>query len=98
MSDLRIFELRFNKIEEKEWVAHYTNIGALIFYCNETSTSLNEFDLEDEVIEVPKEKWEEYKVTNSDYDPSDPDDWEYKTFSEYMKEQGSPDIIAGTIY
>src|SRR5574341_879183 len=95
MNDLKIFELRWSKIGEKEWIAARTNIEALKYYFSITSTDMNDLDDEDEVIEVPKEKWGEMTIRNSDYNSNDPDDWATKTFEEYMKEQIHPDIIAG---
>lgn len=98
MNGLKIFELRWAKMEEREWVAAHTNIEALKQYFSITSTDINDLDDEDEIVEVPKEKWAEMNIRNSDYDSNDPDDWETKTFEEYMKEQIGPDIIAGTMY
>lgn len=37
-------------------------------------------------------------VRNTDYDATDPDDWESMTFSKWMKLHKQPDIIAGTMY
>lgn len=98
MNDLKIFELRWNNIGEKEWMAARTNIEALKCYFNITSTDMSDLDDADEIVEVPKEKWPEMIVRNSDYNSNDPEDWQTKTFEEYMKEQIKPDIIAGTMY
>lgn len=98
MNDLKIFELRWTNIGEKEWMAARTNIEALKCYFNITSTDIADLDDLDEVVEVPKEKWSEMTIRNSEYDSGDPSDWEIKTFEEYMKDQTGPDIIAGTMY
>jgi hypothetical protein len=95
---MKIFELRWNSQDEKEWIAANTNIEALKFYCSETSTDLHELEDEDEIVELPREKWAEMNVRNTDYDETDPDDWEEKTFEEFMKDITRPDIIAGTMY
>lgn len=98
MNNLKIFELRWTKQSEKEWVCARTNIEALKIYFNVTNTVIGELDDEDEIVEVPKEKWAELHIKNNDYYKTDPDDWMYKSFEEYMKEQIHPDIIAGTMY
>lgn len=95
---LKIFELRWTSQGEKEWVCARTNIEALKFYLNFTDMGIGELDDADEIIEIPKEKWTEYKVGNSEYDEKDPTDWQEKTFEEFMKDQTAPDIIAGTMY
>lgn len=96
--ELKVFELRWNNSGEKEWMCAYTNIQALKEYCSITSTDLIDMDDVDEVVEIPKDKWSEYNINNSEYDETDPDDWKQKTFEEYMKEATAPDIIAGTMY
>jgi hypothetical protein len=98
MNDFKIFELRWTEIGEKEWVAARTNIEALKCYFNTTSTDINDLDDIDEIAEVPKEKWITMTIRNSDYNSNDPEDWQIKTFEEYMKDQKTPDIIAGTMY
>lgn len=98
MNDLKIFELRWTAQGEKEWMAARTNIEALKCYFNITSTDISDLDDADEIAEVPKEKWPEMTIRNSDYNSNDPEDWGIKTFEEYMKEQIHPDIIAGTMY
>ena len=95
---LKIFEIRHNKLDEKEWVAAETVIHALQFYCSLTSMDLVEFDKEDDIVEVPEEKWDEYKITNTEYDENDPDDWKEMTFREFIKDSTTPEIIAGTMY
>lgn len=98
MSELKIFELRWSSQDEKEWVCARTNIEALKIYFNITDTAMIDLDDEDEIIEVPKEKWPEMAIRNSEYNPKDPEDCGTKTFEEYMKTATVPDIIAGTMY
>jgi hypothetical protein len=89
MKELKVFELRWTG--EKEWICAFTNIHALRVYCNITDTDLTDMNDTDEIVEVPKEKWPEMTIRNSDKD-------EFQTFEEYMKAQTTPDIIAGTMY
>ena len=96
--ELKIFEIRWTKQGEKEWVCARTNIEALQTYLLNCSMHIIELDAEDEIVEVPREKWSEYKVNNSEYDENDPDDWSEKTFEEVMEDMKGPDIIAGTMY
>lgn len=98
MNGLKIFELRWTKQGEKEWMAARTNIEALKTYFSITSTDMSDLDDVDEIVEVPMEKWSEMTIRNADYNSNDPDDWQIKTFEEYMKDQTGPDIIAGTMY
>lgn len=96
--ELKIYELKWVSQGEREWVCAYSNIHAIKLYCGETSTSLEDMHELDEVNELPRQKWSEYFIKNTEYDRTDPEDWEQKSFSEYMKNQTHPDIIATTIY
>lgn len=98
MEKLKIFELRWNSQDEKEWVAAHTNIEALKYYCFETMTDLAEMEDEDEIIEIPESEWEKFTVRNNDYDKTDPEDRQEETFAEFMKDITAPTIIAGTMY
>ena len=98
MPELKVFELRWNKTNEREWMCALTNIDAIKTYCSITSTDLFDMDDVDEIVEVPKEKWSEHTITNTEYDKNDPEDWESQTFEEYMRTATSADIIAGTMY
>lgn len=95
---MKVFELRWNKQDEKEWIAAHTNIEAIKTYLSITSTDIEDLDDEDEIVEIPKREWGKMTIHNADYDPSDPDDAEFKTFKEYMKDCKKPDLIAGTMY
>ena len=96
-TELKIFEIRWTKQGEKDWVCANTNIHALMCYLNNNSMSLNDLDEADEIVEIPKEKWAELFIVNTEYDENDPEDWERQSFEDYMKEQTAPDIIATTI-
>lgn len=95
---MKIFELRWTSQDEKEWVAANTNIEALKTYLSITSTKIVDLENDDEIVEIPEEKWDEMKMKNLEYDETDPDDWKEKTFAQWMKEHTKPDIIAGTMY
>lgn len=95
---MKIFELRWTDIGEKEWIAAHTNIQAIKEYCSITSTDLFELDDVDEVIELPESDWDILIVRNLDYDSSDSDDWEEKTFRQFIEGLTSPTLIAGTMY
>lgn len=88
---MKIFEIRWTSQGEKEWVAADTNIEALKKYCQITSVDLDDFDDQDEIIELPKSEWGKYTV-------KDEDDQRVITFKQWMKENKHPDIIAGTMY
>lgn len=86
---LKIFEIR-HEDGEMEWCTGYTNLHALSNYVSTTECCLSDLDAA-EIVELPKEKWEDYTVT---------DDEGRKSFAEWMEQNGRtrPDIIAGTMY
>jgi hypothetical protein len=93
---LKIFEIT-HEDGEKEWVSGDTIIKALVVYLDTNDMVISEI-LDSEIVELPKEKWSEYSVTNPDYDKDDPEDKESQTFEEYMKENAHPELICGTMY
>jgi hypothetical protein len=95
---LKVFELRWNQQGDKEWIAARTNIDAIQTYLSITDMSIHELDNDDEIVEIPKEKWPEYTIRNADYDPTDPEDAETETFDKIMSRLTKPDIIGGTMY
>lgn len=90
--ELKIFELRWTSQGEKEWVCAYTNINALVTYLCITDTDMADLDYQDEIIEIPRNKWPEMSIRTDQKDGIE------KTFEEYMKTATIPDIIATTIY
>jgi hypothetical protein len=94
---LKVFELRYAD-GEKEWIADYTNIGALITYCLTTQTDLLDMDSANEIVEVPESEWSEMRIVGEEYHAEYPDDIEGQTFAEWMRENRQPGIIAGTMY
>jgi len=90
---MKIFEIRFEKEQEKAWVYALTNIDAIKTYCSVTGCDLVEFDETDYIFELPEEKWFEYTVTDEENDDS-----KGITFNHWVDENkgfGS-DIIAVT--
>ena len=96
--EMKIYELRWTSQDEKEWVSGRTVIEALKTYFATTDTSIIDLDDEDEIVEVAKEEWSKMTVRNTEYDENDPDDFEKMTFEEWMEQNQSSDIIAGTMY
>lgn len=92
---MKVFEIKWND-GEKEWISAESFIGAIKFYCSETSFDVSDFDDEDEIREVPKEEWDKMKITNTEYDPNDPDDQETYTVEELLSD--GPGLLAGTMY
>ncbi|HPT69349.1 MAG TPA: hypothetical protein PKW50_04325 [Syntrophomonas sp.] len=92
---MKVFEITWHDVE-KEWIAAPSIIGAIKFYCSETSFDVSDFDDEDEIREVPKEEWETMKIKNTEYDPNDPDDKEEFTVAELMGPESC--LLAGTMY
>lgn len=96
---MKIFELQ-HEDGEKEWIAANTVIKALECYFK--TTSMEFWDLHDEadIVEVPEEKWSEMYIKNIDYDPQDPEDWQERTFKDWMDNNKNygPDILCGTMY
>ena len=82
----------------KNGVSGRTIIEALKTYLSVTGTDIVDLEDEDEIIEVSKEEWSKMIVRNTEYDETDPDDFEENTFEEWMKQNPSSDIIAGTMY
>lgn len=95
---LKIFELHLIDVDEKEWIAAETIIHALQTYESTTDVGLFELSSKDEIRELPVEEWPKHHVTNSDYDPDDPNDWKSMSFDEYMKSCTASCLICGTAY
>lgn len=93
----KIYEFQING--EKEWICADTIFEALKFYHSLTDIDLVEFDDEDDIIEVPKEKWSSMNILN--IEESRDDDGNYpiiETFEQYMQHAQFTEIIATTCY
>lgn len=84
---MKIYALRVNG--EIEWIAANTVIEALQNYITITGIELTDFELDDDIKEVPKEKWSQLKVMC--YDRQSQSE---QTFAEVIRHMKSPDIIA----
>lgn len=87
---MKIFEIAWGD-GEKEWIAANTTIQALKVYSSMTGVDLDDFEDDDNIVELPKSKWGRYTVKEEDAEES-------ITFKQWMKENKRPDIIAGTMY
>jgi len=96
MGKLRIFELRYAD-NERDWISANTVIEAIQFNCEINGDGIFDLDSEDDIIELPEEKWDEMNVLNTEYDETDPDDWEKMTFRQWMTEHNEVGLIASTL-
>ena len=78
---------------EKQWVAAQNVIQALKYYESTTGIGLIDFDLCDNIVEVPKEKWNDYGIRFQDAYSID-----RVTFASYVPCLKSPEIICSTAY
>ena len=88
---MKIFELE-NADGQKEWFSGKTILNALVNYISTTECDIS--DLRDcELKELPQSEWDKYTVYNNE-------DFECEsiTFTEWMKDNPKPEIIAGTMY
>ena len=93
----KIYEIQING--EKEWVCADTAIEALKTYTSITDITLTDFENDDDIVEIPKEKWSEMNILNTEEINEDGGYGVEMTFAEYMeKEAISADIIATTNY
>jgi hypothetical protein len=97
-SNLKIFELTWTSTGEKSWIAANTIIQAIQIYCSVVIFTLEDFDGDEEIKELPKEHWGKMTVTNNDFDANSVEDnWKTKTFKQWMEENDEPDVIASTM-
>ena len=91
--ELKVFEIRYNG--DVDTICHYTNIAALQLHCHYTDCLLIEFDVTDEIVEIPKDEWNNKKFRcNDDYD----DEGDEMTISEYMETHNKPELICSTCF
>lgn len=85
---MRLFQL--NSKSEKYFIAAHTIVEAIQLFCSLQSTTILEMDHEDDIIEVPREKWDEMTI-------KDPEGEEESiTFLQYMENLDIPEMIATT--
>jgi len=85
---------------ETEYVSGRTVIEALQTYLTNGDLSIHEdLEPETEMAEVPKEKWPDITITNTEFDENDPEDFESMTMEQWMNDNpNTSDIICGTPY
>lgn len=81
---------------ETEFIASQNIIKAVIFYCQLTGFDETDFEDDDSIAEIPEDKWIDFAIRNDDYNIEDVDDWETKTFKEYMKDVTESELLAST--
>lgn len=83
---------------ETEWICANTVFEALKYYKTINDCEIDDYDDDDDIVEVPESKWGEMNII----DPDDLDENEepkiIQTFAERMKDETEPDIIASTAY
>jgi hypothetical protein len=88
--ELKIFEVKLSKFEEREWLACYTNVQAIQMYCEDINNTIWEMDELDEVIEIPKNQWKDFKI---EYPGKS-----FITFEQFMDGVENPCIIRNALY
>jgi hypothetical protein len=87
---LKIFELRWPD-DEVAWIAAYTNVQALQIYCTATDTDFHDLEGDEEIKELPPNKWRKIYVTDEDALPS-------QSLHQWMQDNQEPALIAGSIW
>jgi hypothetical protein len=90
----KVFEILY-KDEERQWVAADTIIEALQEVLRVEETDL---DLMADIKEVDDAQLDTLRVTNTDYDEYENNDWQSMTFREYLTKNKGARIIAATFY
>lgn len=92
----KIYEFQING--EKEWVCADTLVEALKTYCAITDMSITDFEDDDDIVEVPKEKWAEMEIVDTEAEYDEEKGYPViKTFAEYMETEATrAEIIATT--
>ena len=80
----KIYEIQING--EREWVCADTVIEALRMYSSITDITLADFDNDDDIVEVQREKWSEMNIVDTDGEYNNETGYPViMTFAEYMK-------------
>lgn len=83
------------KTSEEEVIAANTVIEALLHYNEITDLDINDFNVTDEITEIPKSEWNDYIIKNVDFEFDEP---ETSTLAEIMKGLNEPHLICSTCY
>ncbi len=81
---MKVFE--FNLNGESYWVASMSLLLAIKFMQETDNLLIKEVDVHDTVIELSEKAMDEIKITNTDYDNENPDDWMEKSISQIMED------------
>lgn len=94
----KIFEIQVSG--EKYWICADKLIEALKTYCSIADVTIGEFEDDDDIIEVPKDKWVEMNIFDTEGEFDDVNGYPIMmTFLEYMRTEATEsDIIASTEY
>lgn len=84
---LKVFEIKWPD-GEKAWVAARSIIHAMIVYCDFTMTDLDDFEGDEEIVEVPRDKWPTMKIEDEEHEKYS------HTFEQAMNGQNDPCLIA----
>ena len=89
---MKIFEITFTKENEKAWIYAKSLIDCIKTYLRVTGASIGDFSEDDDIAQIPKEKWHEYTVLNTDNEDELP-----MTFDSWvLLNDGFSDLIAVT--
>ena len=90
---MKIFQINWTGEQDGEhsWISAETIIGAIQTYCSTTGMDLTDFNGDEEIVELPKEDWCMYRVTNEHGDDE-------CSFEEWMENKdGESDVICETM-
>lgn len=86
---MKIYQLTFSN-GHKDWIAANTNIHAIkVWAYSGFDTDFSDFNDEDEITELTESEWETHTVIMKE-------EGETLTFSEWMKENSSAQVICST--
>jgi hypothetical protein len=85
---MKIFEIRWADRDgfknEKSWISALTPIDAIKTYLNDTNMGIYDFEDTDDIVELPRDKWDEYYIE---------DEKGKKSFSEWASEYPNESCI-----
>jgi|GEM_PF-4992495 len=83
---------------EIDWICANTIFQALKFYHLNNDMEISDYDDSDDIELIPKEKWGELNITDTDELDENEDPKIISTFAEFMKTATEPEFIASTVY
>lgn len=82
---------------ETEIIAANTIFEALKFYTGLNGFTLDDFDKDDDIEEIPKDKWETVTVRNTEHSETEKDSKEEYTLAELMEGLVDPSYLSTTV-